>query len=137
MAIVVEAADPDAGDALTFSLVTWPSGMSINAITGVIQWTPDESNVGAHQVTVRVEDMGALSDTQSFVTNVENVNGPPMITSTAVTTATEDQAYSYDVEAADLDAGDILTFSLVTSPSGMSINAATGVIQWTPDSSQV
>ncbi|MBI3801634.1 MAG: VCBS repeat-containing protein, partial [Deltaproteobacteria bacterium] len=60
------------------------------------------------------------------------VNHPPSITSVPVVTAAEAQVYSYDVEASDPDAGDTLTFSLTVAPFGMSINPATGVMQWTP-----
>ena len=37
---------------------------------------------------------------------------PPTITSTPVTTATENAPYSYEVQASDLDSGDSLTLSL-------------------------
>ncbi|MDY6833245.1 MAG: Ig domain-containing protein, partial [Chloroflexota bacterium] len=60
-----------------------------------------------------------------------------MITSTALTTATEDQAYSYEVKATDSDTEDQLTFLLTAGPAGMIIDATTGTIQWTPDNSQV
>ena len=40
-----------------------------------------------------------------------NTNDAPTITSTPVTAATEDAAYSYDVNATDPD-GDTLTYSL-------------------------
>lgn len=63
-------------------------------------------------------------------------NAPPAITSTPVTTATVGVPYSYDVNAFDPDAGDTLTFSLTASPAGMTINAATGLIQWTPQANQ-
>ncbi len=59
-------------------------------------------------------------------------NDPPAITSSAVTTATEGEAYSYDVAATDPDAGDVLTFSLDASPTGMSIGSGSGLIDWTP-----
>ena len=41
--------------------------------------------------------------------------------------------YKYDVNAVDPDGGDKLTYSLVSKPEGMTINANTGVIEWTPD----
>jgi len=64
------------------------------------------------------------------------LNSAPSITSTAITTATEDVLYTYDVEAADDDLpDDTLTFSLTTAPSGMTINEDTGVIEWIPDNS--
>ena len=128
--------DPDKGDEMTFSLDESPADMSIDAATGLIQWTPDNSQVGDQDVTVRVEDAAGLYDTQSFTIAVANVNDAPQITSTAVTTATEDQVYSYDVDATDPDVGDEITFSLDESPTGMTIDAATGLIQWTPDNSQ-
>lgn len=61
-------------------------------------------------------------------------NRPPSITSSPVTTATTGLGYSYRVEATDPDAGDALTYSLTTSPSGMTIDAASGVIAWSPAS---
>jgi len=60
-----------------------------------------------------------------------DVNHAPVITSTPVTSATKDQAYTYDVNATDSD-GDTLTYSLTTTPSGMTINSSTGLITWTP-----
>ena len=43
---------------------------------------------------------------------------PPAITSTAITTATVGQSYSYDVDASDPDAGDVLSYSLDMFPPG-------------------
>ena len=58
-------------------------------------------------------------------------NSSPVIESDPVTTAKEGAAYTYDVEATDPN-GDTLTYSLTTSPTGMTINSNTGVINWTP-----
>ena len=91
------------GDTWTFSLDVSPAGMMIDANSGVIQWTP-AGDAGDHTVTVRVEDAGLLFDTQSYTLSVSEANDPPEITSTPVTTATEDALYSYDVEATDTDA---------------------------------
>jgi hypothetical protein len=63
-----------------------------------------------------------------------NLNHPPVITSTAITSATKGQPYSYNVDAIDSD-GDTLTYSLTTTPSGMAINSSTGLITWTPTTS--
>ena len=59
------------------------------------------------------------------------LNSSPVIESDPVTTAKEGVAYTYDVEATDPN-GDTLTYSLTTSPPSMTINANTGVINWTP-----
>ncbi len=132
----VEASDPDAGDALTFSLVSAPAGMTIDAATGLVSWTPTFDQAGSHAVTVRVTDSGGLSDDQSFVVAVANVDRAPAITSVAPTDATEGQLYRYDVEASDPDAGDSLTFSLDTAPAGMVIDGVTGIVEWTPGNGQ-
>jgi subtilisin family serine protease len=61
---------------------------------------------------------------------------PPTITSTPVTTATEGSLYSYQVTASDPE-GTAITFSLGTAPAGMAIDAAGGLVGWTPDGTQV
>ena len=132
----VTATDPD-GNTLTFSLTIIPPGMTINSSTGLITWTPTTS--GNYNVTVEVSDNGfpVKSITQSFTIHIVGqpgpTNQPPTITSTAITTATVGQAYSYDVEATDPD-GDTLTYFLV-GPAGMTIDFLTGLITWTPTTS--
>jgi choice-of-anchor C domain-containing protein len=131
------ATDTNTGDTLTFSLPAAPAGMGINPATGLISWTPTNTQVGSQAVTVRVTDPGGLTDEQSFSITVSApppVNLPPAFTSTPATTATVGQPYAYDADATD--PGDTLTYSLTTAPPGMVIAAATGLIQWTPTAAQ-
>ncbi len=58
-------------------------------------------------------------------------NSNPEITSAPVTSATNDETYTYDVEATDPD-GDSLSYSLISAPANMSINSDSGLISWTP-----
>jgi hypothetical protein len=60
-------------------------------------------------------------------------NRAPTIISTPIKTVNENKPYKYDVQATDAD-GDTLTFSLVTAPSFLSINSATGLISGTAPS---
>ncbi len=126
-----------AGQLVTFSLEDAPTGMTIDPLSGLVEWIPDSSQTGAIPVTIRVEDGDGLSDTQSFVIHVGEVNHPPSFTSTPVTTATEDELYVYDVAVTDPDVGDVLTISMTAGPQGMTIDPATGDILWTPENSQV
>jgi len=71
----VNASDPN-GDALTYSLTTAPSGMTINASSGLIAWTPTTAQAGNRAVTVRVADPGGLAATQSFTINVASGPAP-------------------------------------------------------------
>jgi len=80
---------------------------------------------------------GVLQSNEATVRiTVRPVNAAPHFTSTAITSAAQEVAYTYPARAADPDAGDILTFSLPTAPSGMAIDPASGFIRWTPTSSQ-
>ncbi|MCH7763587.1 MAG: DUF1573 domain-containing protein, partial [Candidatus Marinimicrobia bacterium] len=63
-------------------------------------------------------------------------NYDPVITSTADTTATEDQFYSYTVTATDVE-GDTLVYSLTIQPSWLSIDSASGVVSGTPTNDDV
>jgi hypothetical protein len=58
----------------------------------------------------------------------------PSITSTPVLDASVGQLYTYDVDATGHPAP---TYSLIENPDGMTINAATGVIEWTPAAEDV
>ncbi len=126
----VAANDSDANDTQTWSLSGNPAGMSIDN-GGVITWTPGEGVTTSGAVTVTVTDSGSLTDTQAFTVSVNAVNDAPVITSTAITTATEDVVYTYTAAANDSDANDTQTWSLSGNPVGMSIDNA-GVITWTP-----
>ncbi len=77
-----------------------------------------------------------VSHFTTFFPQTNTTNGPPTITSIPVTRAAEGSTYSYNVRAIDLE-GDTLTFSLITSPSGMSISSSSGLISWTPLISQL
>lgn len=63
-------------------------------------------------------------------------NVAPIIISEPIIAATEDQLYSYQVEASDPNE-DILTYSSIIKPEGMSINSENGLIIWTPTNDQV
>ena len=69
----------------------------------------------------------------TFLAATNTTNGAPTITSSAVTNGALNEQYRYDVDATDPD-GDTLTFSLTTSPSGMSISSSSGLITFTPTS---
>jgi serine protease AprX len=72
----VTASDPD-NDALSFSLDAAPAGMSIDAATGLIQWTPGIDQVGSQAATVRVTDARGKAATQAFSVSVAPPNRAP------------------------------------------------------------
>lgn len=62
--------DPD-GDALLYSLLEPPQGMSIDARNGIVSWIPGGDQLGVHEIEVRVSDSGGLLGSQSFKLVVE------------------------------------------------------------------
>ena len=130
------ATDAD-GDLLSWVLVTSPAGMTVNA-SGLVTWTPSAAQVGSHSVQLDVSD-GMVPVSQNWTINVTAAGGPnqpPVITSSAPTSATEGQNYSYAAAANDPN-GDPLTWSLTTNPTGMTVGSSTGQVQWTPTTAQV
>ena len=121
--------DADGVPAPTYSLTITPAGMGINASSGLITWTPSAVQLGSHTVEVQAENT-AGTDTQQFMIEVGTL---PEITSMEVTTATVGQLYQYDVDASGVPAP---TYSLVITPAGMTINPATGLINWEPSGGQ-
>jgi len=63
-----DATDPNPSDILTYSLDQAPLTMTVNSASGLINWTPQSGDEGFHPVTVRVQDNGlpSRSQTQSF-----------------------------------------------------------------------
>ncbi|MEG3928593.1 putative Ig domain-containing protein [Microcoleus sp. T3_D1] len=128
-AYTVVATDTE-NDPLTFSLNKYPVGMAIDS-NGVIQWTPNSTQIGQHSVEVAVTDSSGAIATQTFTVNAATtaINLSPAITSTPVFTASPGRPYTYQVTAADAD-GTISQYQLLQSPPGMTINSATGAITW-------
>ena len=59
-------------DFLTYSLLTFPEGMTIDSSTGVITWTPTEEQIGGNEVTVKVNDKWRW-DAQAFLVTVSEI----------------------------------------------------------------
>ncbi|WP_422925495.1 putative Ig domain-containing protein [Singulisphaera sp. PoT] len=133
----IAATDPD-GDPLTFSLASGPDGLTIDAATGRLTYTPTNAALGDHGVSVVVSDGRGGSTTQSFtlIVTADKTNGAPAIVSTPPTALVPDgRTFDYALRAIDPD-GDPVQWSLDSSPHGVSIDPAFGTLVWTPDESQ-
>lgn len=125
-----QANDADGGK-LTYSLLVAPTGMAINANTGLVVWTPRTAQAGINQVTVQVSDSRGGVAVQRFAISAQTavVNRPPLFVTTPITQVTPGAAYRYASRATDADR-DTLSYSLTSAPLGMSIVASTGVITY-------
>ena len=128
------------GDALTSTAANLPAWLSFDGATSVLSGTPAQSDSGDHAITLTVSD-GTAEVTQSFTITVTMpiaANNAPVITSSAMTSATVGEAYIYTLTATDAD-NDTLTMS-TTVPSALSwltFDSATGILSGTPASGDI
>ncbi|MBE0644674.1 MAG: putative Ig domain-containing protein [Bacteroidetes bacterium] len=112
----------------TYTLATAPAGMSIDAATGRVTWTPAAGQEGMQNVTLVASNQSG-SDSQSFQINVSGAASGPTVTSTAVTEAEAGKQYAYQVV---VNGTPPITYALAESPAGMLIDPARGRVAWTP-----
>lgn len=138
LTVTLSATDPDASQALTFSLDPIPpAGLIINPTNGTITWTPGETfGGGSYSVFVRVTDNGQppLSDTKTLSILVTELNTPPIMNPLPGRTVHAGLLYEVTAGASDSDLPrQQLTFILEDLGGvGATIDSATGVFSWTP-----
>jgi glucose/arabinose dehydrogenase len=129
---------------VTVSVSKTSGSSDVTIVSGTsLTFHPDHYDVPQTIVVAAAEDAGT-SDESAVLTltlagsptrnvNVfvtDNDQTAPVITTSAVTTAIEGNPYLYDVDAIGQAT---ITYSLDANPSGMIIDSATGLIEWTPE----
>lgn len=139
LSVFARATDRDLpANALTFSLAAGaPLGSEIGAQTGEFRWTPTESQgPGEYPITILVSDGGspALSVSRTFLVRVNEVNNAPEVLSIPDLKVVEGNLLSYRISAVDNDVPvNRINYSLALgAPPGMTLDAASGELQWTP-----
>jgi|GEM_PF-1207430 len=125
--IILEDTDDTA---FTYKLENAPIGMRVGE-AGLVSWTPAASQLGHHDVTVRVVDAQFGFDLQSyrlFVTDGQSYG--PRFTTPAPENAIFNSIYTYAIQAVDPDGGEV-TYALLAGPDGMNLSS-TGVLNWVP-----
>lgn len=131
----VAATSPD-GRSLAYTLSLAPTGMVIDSRTGQIVWTPSGKQAGRHQVIVRAATDNSSVDLQSFVIEVAAANTAPLVVSRPASPAVVNRPWTYAVVAQDAEQTELI-YELDSAPTGASIEANTGLLQWTPNTSHI
>lgn len=130
--IPLEAVDPDKEDELVWSLIAGPSWLSI--IDGHLAGRPGPGDRGVHWVDVMVEDREGAKDGRGFFITVIPVNTAPHWTRLTNNSIVEDtERLVVDLEASDIDEGDIIIYSLSIHPypdTYIFIDRYSGMIIW-------
>ena len=155
-----DANDGNTGDYVRYKLTKNPQGMYLNSITGLVKWSPSNSQSGSHVVVIEAYDNYGNTSRQEFTVTVSGgaqsvvtqtsqlasqtvsqpqtttTSGVPVITSTPVTSVKQNTQYQYTVSAQDNDAQDWVRFTLIQAPQGMYLNSITGLVKWRPSVNQ-
>ena len=94
----VTAIDPDDGDQLAYGLLDAPEDMTIDAVTGAIDWYPYANDIGQYTISVAVSDLAGAQVVQTYQLNVENVPSGQFVCGPNITgfTRPTDIAVNYD-----------------------------------------
>ena len=123
---------------LTFSLLSPPTGATIDSLSGDFSWAPTSGQVGQFNISVKVVDQLGLADTNTFKVTVTSAgNAAPTLASIGSKTVKEGLPLTFTATATDPDVGQTLTYSLdAGAPSGATIGSSSGAFSWTPGESQ-
>ena len=113
---------------LSYILNTAPQGMTIDATTGHLEWVPDSP--GDFPIEIVVTNRNGQTASQTFALSVY-ADDDIIIVSEPETEGFTETDYQYQVSAVSFS-DDVITYTLLNSPPGMSIDSASGSITWTP-----
>ncbi|MFC1961884.1 putative Ig domain-containing protein [Chloroflexota bacterium] len=119
----IVTSDPDPGNSIIVTADLLPPWLSLTDSgdgTATLTGTPTNGDVGSHSVILQAMDNLSDSTTQSFTITVLNTNDAPVFTSDPETFITEDETYTYNIIANDVDIEDELTIAAPTLPGWLS-----------------
>ncbi len=133
------ATDPDS-DSLDYSISSGllPAGITLNS-DGTFSGTVNYTSAGSYPVTVLIVDGKGGSISQSLIIHIDNTNTIPSIQTLTDRTDREGISIDLNITSTDID-GDILTYTAVNLPLGITIHPNTGKLEGTltlPDVYQV
>ena len=138
--INLKGSDPDGvRDRLIYEVLLGPEALKLDRDTGLLEWTPDPSDVGkVHEVAVQVVDsrllpQSALQVFRITVTSKPLSNRAPILSPVVAQKVPVGTLWTYPLMATDPDLpATTLSYRLVSGPVGMQVNGQTGVLDWKP-----
>ncbi|MEC8545167.1 MAG: Ig-like domain-containing protein, partial [SAR324 cluster bacterium] len=134
--ITLSATDIDIGDNLTYTLVSSPGYGNVTITNNQILFTPFDnlSSVSSFSdnFTFQVSD-GNLTDNATITLTVQGSNDRPVAyDNSSAGTVVEDSPGNITLSATDIDIGDNLTYTLVSSPGYGNVTITNNQILFTP-----
>jgi len=132
----VPVTDPDE-DFLTFAATGLPTGATIDANTGVINWTPGYTQHGTYPITVTAyDDLPTNRDrftkaaSRLFDITVNDINAAPTIAPVANQVITVGSQVMFLVSANDPDGDSPLTYAAQNLPTGAKFRTDNHYFSW-------
>ena len=138
--VIINDDDVDGSiDVSSLQIVDSPSfGQVVNNADGTFAYTPTSNYVGIDSFSYTLFDNeGAKSNIASVTITILSVNDAPVIESAALTSATQDEFYSYTLVINDVDSADSYKLSAPELPGWLNFNLATGELSGTPTNDDV
>jgi hypothetical protein len=136
--------DADPGSVLTYSATNTPAWLSFTPATRTFSGTPGNSDVGFRDITVIATDNGTptnASVSDVFRITVTNINDAPMVANPIPDQgAVQGTLFTYTFPAntfADIDAGNVFTYTATNLPAWLIFTPATRTFSGTPGNSDV
>jgi hypothetical protein len=121
--------------AITYSIASPPAGMTVDPVSGLVSWTPGASNVGTTNVSFRATNTFGTTALTVPITVTADVPVPGF-------TFNNYNSPTFSVVGLPIglqitDASNMpSTYSVVSAPANVSIDAVTGVVNWVPTPDQ-
>jgi hypothetical protein len=121
---------------MTFSAVNPPAGLTIDPNSGVVNWTPSASELGANAITLQATNLFGSSSLTITINVAPDVPVPGFVfTNTSSPTF---NVVGFPIGLQITDASNTpSTYSVVSAASNVSIDPNTGVVNWTPTPDQL
>ena len=129
-------------DILRYSIISGElNGMTLDAGSGLFDWTPSESQDGTYVVVFGVSDNHGGSAEQTATITVREINAPPVLANPGNQNVVETQVLEFSLAGLDNDViegiRDPLKFQIdLGLQTGMDLNETTGRFSWTPTVTQ-
>ncbi|MFM7152436.1 MAG: ELWxxDGT repeat protein, partial [Gemmataceae bacterium] len=141
LSFTVVGKDPDAGQSVTYFLPAGnPSNASIDPLTGVFSWKPDDGPAMSRSISVGVRDTYGLTTTATFQATLSNVAPTARLGFTGTPAVGQTLTFSltgmWDVSLADRNAGYKYSFDLNNdgdfTDAGEVASGVSSSINWKP-----
>jgi len=128
----VNASDPEL-QGIAYRLLTAPQGMTIDAVTGLVRWTPVVGALVKTPVVLQAFDSRGALTLQRFVIDVAGGNrAPELVGVPTQIEGVEGDTIAFEIQALDADL-DALSLWADNLPPGAQFDSATRLFSWTPD----